>query len=246
VNFPTTPNNQLGNEVGNPTIVSGQVTWASNFSIPAYDLAGTGVLKGPAMGQPLMTLAEAKFLQAESMLNNSVAKPGIAGDFEAMYLEGISASFTYMHKDQNEAVVLPQVDTALTVEVDPEPHDQPTPISIDSLVEEYIANNSAHYYVDITTATNEDQRREAIITQKYIAINMINSDEGYNEYRRTGYPVSSAVNAASNIASNKSTVLTRGDKLPTRVMYPSSEASYNASNYRLVDYGADLIFWDPN
>jgi hypothetical protein len=30
VNFPATPTNQLGNEVGNPTIIAGQVTWAGN------------------------------------------------------------------------------------------------------------------------------------------------------------------------------------------------------------------------
>lgn len=215
VNFPATPSNQLGNEVNNPPIVSGQVTWAGSG-----DYAGLGVLKGPAMGQPLMLLAEAKFLQAEAQL-----KGNLAGNYVTSFNEGITASFTYLYKDQQEVV---------TEDVDP-------------LVAEYKTTNAGDYLVDITVATTDAQRLEAIITQKYIAMNMITSDESYNEFRRTGYPVTQPGGAPQfDIASNKSTITERADRLPTRVMYPSSEASYNASNYRAVDYRSERIFWDPN
>ena len=216
VNFPLTPTNQLGNEVGNPTIVPGQVTWASNQA--GYE--GTGVLKGPGMARPLMLHAEALFLQAEAQLNGD-----LAGSYVTSYYDGITASFRYMCKDENDAVK----------------------VAFAPLVANYLSVNDGNDLVTIEDATGDPERLEAIITQKYIALNMINSDEAWNEYRRTGYPATVPGGAPSfDIASNKSNVTNRFDRLPTRVMYPSSEQSYNASNYRAVDYTTELIFWDPN
>lgn len=215
VNFPATPSNQLGNEVGNPTIVAGQVTWAGTGIY-----SGLGVLKGPAMGTPLMLLAEAKFLQAEAQLDGK-----LAGSYITSFNEGITASFAYMYKDQQEVVTQP----------------------VAPLVADYLLTNDDDYLVDIAAATTDAQRLEAIITQKYIAVMMINSDEAYNEFRRTTYPVTQPGGApAFDIASNKSTITERFDRLPTRVMYPSSESSYNAANYRNIDYRSELIFWDPS
>ncbi|GIL23531.1 MAG: hypothetical protein BroJett042_20440 [Bacteroidota bacterium] len=218
VNYPSTPTNQLGNEVGNPPIVSGQVTWASNQA----GLTGTGVLKGPAMGRPLMLLAEAKFLLAEAQL-----KGGIAGDYTATFYEGITASFRYLYKTESGSLL--------------------AGANLTNLVDAYKTANDDKYLVEIEAATTDAQRLEAIITQKYIAVNMINSDEGWNEYRRTGYPVTVTGGAPSfDIASNKSIISARPDKLPTRVMYPSSEQQLNKPNYRNVDYTSERIFWDPN
>lgn len=216
VNYPSTPTNQLGNEVGNPTIVSGQVTWASNQA--GYE--GTGVLKGPGMARPLMLHAEAKFLLAEAQLNGDVA-----GSYITSYYEGITASFRYMCKDENDAVK----------------------VAFAPLVATYLAANAGNDLVEIEAATGNPERLEAIITQKYIAMNMITSDEAWNEYRRTGYPATVPGGApAFDIASNKSNITSRPDRLPTRVMYPVTEQSYNAPNYRTVDYTSELIFWDPN
>lgn len=220
-----TPTNQLGNEVNNPTIIASQVTWAGSQA----GFTGLGVLKGPAQGQPIMLLAEAKFLQAEAQL--ALKLPGtMATTFD----EGITASFRYLYKDQAEVV---------TTDVTP-------------LVAAYLTANSSgnigarSYLVNMADATTDAQRLEAIITQKYIANTMIASDESYNEFRRTGYPVTvPGGTAAFDIASNKSTITDRFDRLPTRVMYPSSESSYNSTNYRDIDYRsatAERIFWDPN
>jgi hypothetical protein len=215
VNFPTTPTNQLGNEQGNPTIVAGQVTWASND--PAT--SGLGVLKGPGMGAPLMLKAEAMFLLAEAQL-----KGFIGGDDQESFYNGIKSSFAYMYKDDAEN----QKDTT-------------------GLVANYMTANEGNDLVDYSLATSDAQKLEAIITQKYIALNMINSDEAFNEYRRTGYPATVAGGApALDIASNKSNVTSRNDRLPTRVLYPSTEQSFNASNYKAIDYTSELIFWDPN
>lgn len=218
VNFPLTPHNQLGNEVNNPTIVTGQVTWASNEA----GLTGTGVLKGPAMGQPLMLLAESKFLVAEAQLKGS-----IPGDYVATYYEGITASFRYLYKTESGSLL---AGTDLT-----------------ALVNSYKDTNEGNRLVEIEEATTAEERLEAIITQKYIAMLMITADEAWNEYRRTGYPATVPGGAPQfDIASNKSIITSRPDRLPTRVMYPSSELSLNAANYRNVDYTSERIFWDPN
>jgi hypothetical protein len=217
VNYPSTPNNQLGNEVGNPTIVSGQVTWASNQA----GFEGTGVLKGPAMGMPLMLKAESEFLIAEAKLRGYLPG-GIPGMTENFY-NGIKSSVAYLFETESGTMK----DTT-------------------GVVAAYKADNSS-FLVNIENATTLAQRLEAIITQKYIAMNMITSDEAYNEYRRTGYPISTAGGGpVLDIASNKSTVNGRPDRLPTRVMYPSSEQSFNATNYRTIDYSQERIFWDPN
>lgn len=239
-NSPTatsTPTNQLGNEVSNPPIIAGQVTWQGSGAN-----ANVGVLKGPAMGQPLMLLAETRFLLAEALLFNKIA-PGDAGfaDYTAAFNSGILASFTYLYKDQAESIVT-NINTLGAAAG-----------TADAMAEKVTyyqtleGSNATNRLVNIGLAASDEQRLEAIITQKYIAVNMINSDEGYNEYRRTGYPVTDRNGAPHlDIASNKSTITERADGLPTRVMYPSSEASFNSANYREIDYRSERIFWDPN
>jgi hypothetical protein len=226
VNYPGTPTNQLGNEVGNPTIVAGQVTWASNQT----GYTGTGILKGAAMGQPLMLHAEALFLLAEAQLRGH-----IAGDYITTFNLGVNAAFNYSFKNENEGLVTPP---GLTLGAN---------TLAQALGNEYRAANTGNPLADITLAGTFEDRLEAIITQKYIAMTMVTSDEGYNEFRRTGYPATVAGGGPlTDIASNKSNVTSRADRLPTRVLYPSSEQSYNATNYVTINHNSDLIFWDPN
>jgi hypothetical protein len=218
----TTPVNQLGNEVNAPTIITNYPTWYTGTYSSASSISNAlGILKGPSMGQPIMLAAESYFLQAEAQL-----KGFLTGDVTTSFNQGITQSFTYLYKDVTNVV-----STTKNVATD---------------VAAYKTDNAASYLVNINLATTNAQRLEAIITQKYIALNMINSDEGWNEFRRTGYPVTNPTgNGYTNIASNKSNS-TRADKLITRVLYPSSEQSYNAANYRAINQFADLIFWDPN
>ncbi|MCF2493745.1 SusD/RagB family nutrient-binding outer membrane lipoprotein [Dyadobacter chenhuakuii] len=222
-NFETnTPVNQLGNEVDAPTIITNYSTWyTGTFSSASSISNALGVLKGPSQGQVLMLLAEAQFLQAEARL-----KGFITGDFAASFDAGIAASYTYLYKDVTNVVAAGK--------------------NVAADVATYKAGNAASYLVNIKLATTPAQRLEAIITQKWIAVNMINSEEGYNEFRRTGYPVTQPNgDAYHNIASLLSTS-TRPDKLPSRILYPTSEQSYNAGNYRAINPFTDLIFWDPN
>ncbi len=218
----STPVNQLGNETGAPTIITSYSTWyAGTFSSATSISDALGILKGPSMGQPIMLGAESYFLQAEAQL-----KGYLPGTLATTFDQGITQSFTYLYKDVTNAV-----GAGKNVAAD---------------VATYKTDNATSYLVNIALATTVEQRLEAIITQKYIAVNMINSDEGWNEYRRTGYPKTNpAGNGYTNIASNKSNS-TRPDKLPTRILYPSSEQSYNSTNFKPVNQFSDLIFWDPN
>jgi hypothetical protein len=148
----------------------------------------------------------------------------------------VNAAFGYSIKNESESAVPPP---GLTI-----PAGQTV---TQAMGNEYRLNNVASRLVNIGLASTFEQRLEAIITQKYIAMLMSTSDEAYNEFRRTGYPVTSPGGApAVDIASNKSNVTERFDRLPTRVLYPSSEQSYNAANYKAIDHKTDLIFWDPN
>ena len=82
-------------------------------------------------------------------------------------------------------------------------------------------------------STNKEQ---AIITQKWIALNGFFDFEGYNEYRRTGFPLlPSSIDAAAI-----------SPTLPTRIPYPQSELSTNAGNLSkegTLNYFSSKIFW---
>lgn len=95
--------------------------------------------------------------------------------------------------------------------------------------------------------TTTAQKVEAIITQKYIAMNYVNSEEGWNEYRRTGYPtIVWGTNAASDITTFASVVSesTAPDRLPTRIVYPSAEGQYNGTNMpKGISPFTSKIFW---
>jgi hypothetical protein len=216
--YPGTGTNQLGYEsTGIPKSPDG------SFWYPGADRAGasaggsTGALKGPNAGYPLMIAAESYFLQAEAALNGM-----ISGDPKALFESGMTAAFRYTYQ-------LPDK----TVKGNPEAD-----------VISYISTNSSNYLVNFAQATTNAQKLEAIITQKYIALNMVNSHEGWNEYRRTGYPTVSGTSATGTFASIASQS-TRPDRLPSRILYPTSEIQYNSVNVpsASTDSFNSKIFW---
>lgn len=237
--FPNTATNQLGEE--NTTSSQVPPTGSTSWYTGADKDGGNklGVAKGPTQAQPIMLAAESKFLQAEAILRGY-----LTGDAKTAFNDGIKASFTYLFKNVSNVV-------------DPSKN-------VTTAVDAYIAANSdqssnplvylANYDITATplaTDYNKDvfQRRlEAIITQKYIAMNVINSDEAYNEYKRTDYPhiTPGSTNAVATFASKQS-VSTRPDKLIGRILYPQQEYNLNSAN---VPAGITLfgsrIFWDLN
>lgn len=218
--FPTTGNNRLGVEgSGIPSSPSGSFWYPSTNRAGGTAGNATGVLKGPEAGMPVLTAAESYFLQAEAAVR------GIrAGNAKALFESGIVASFRYLYMKPDGSIAgNPTADAAA-----------------------YIAANSASPIVNFDLALTTEQKIEAIITQKYIALNMVNSEEAWNEYRRTRYPTiisTAGANGTQTFASSVSES-TRPDKLPTRILYPTSEGSYNSANVpKGVSPYTTTIFW---
>jgi len=225
--FPNTPNNQLG--VGTTAVPSAPSTTNAWYSGSTTSLGNaTGVMKGYNMGQPVMLAAESYFLQAEAQLRGIITSSNV---LDSNFYWGIKASFRYISE-------LPD-DKTLGTDWDGNPLNPATNMA------QYIADNNTLYQVNFSLATTPAQQLEAIITQKYIALNMINSQEAWNEYRRTGYPVCSqfttdATQSFASVLSQSS----RPDHLPTRILYPASEYSYNAANVPSgISPYTSLIFW---
>lgn len=220
--FPnSTPVNQLGISPadGEALAPTGTTAWYVGSGTGENAQNTVGILKGRTAGVPLLLASESYLLQAEATVRGF-----LTGDARLAFESGIESSFRYLYKGANNTVASgydPQGDTKL-----------------------YIADNEDNYLVDFDQATSIEQKIEAIITQKYIALNMIHGAEAWNEFRRTGYPRISGNAATTTFASTQSTS-SRADRLPTRILYPASEYSYNPSNIPAnVNQFATRIFWD--
>jgi hypothetical protein len=221
--FPATPTNQLGNEsVGVVSSPEGSF-WYPNSNRTGVSAGNTtGVLKGPETGVPLITAAESYFLQAEAVVKGL---SGVSGTAATLFNNGIAASFKYLYTLPDDKTFWgdPVADAA-----------------------DYLTDNTGNPLVDFSQATTTALKTEAIITQKYIALNMVNSDQAWNDYRRTQYPklVNTAGATATQTFASKVSESSRPDRLPTRILYPSSEGSYNATNVpKGISPFSSTIFW---
>lgn len=220
--YPNTGINQLGlGDVNTPPAPAVAGSWYSGTGSGTSLGNAIGIMKGPNMGEPLILAAESYFLQAEANVRGI-----ITGTAKTNFNNGITASFKYLYKLPNGSVA--------------------TGNNYTSDAAAYIATNIQSYLANFDLATTTAQKTEAIITQKYIALNFIHGHEAWNEYRRTKYPISSTVvngNGYNSFASTYSTA-TRADHLPTRIPYPSTETSYNAANVPPnINVFSSLIFW---
>ncbi|TDG37538.1 SusD/RagB family nutrient-binding outer membrane lipoprotein [Pedobacter changchengzhani] len=218
--FPSSIINQLGDESAGvaPASADGSA-WITGDKNGTY----LGVVKGPTQGTVLILAAESNFLQAEAY-----ARGYLTGVASTAFNEGIKQSFKYLYKTVDNTV-------------------DPTK-DVDADVATYLSDNSGSYLVNFALAATPDQKIEAIITQKYIALNMINNDEAFSEFRRTTYP--KIVNGSSDpiqTFASKQSASTHIDKLPTRVLYPAQEFSLNKANVPTgINKFGSLIFWDLN
>lgn len=224
-NFSTTSanHNRLGYESNSvPSSPSGSFWYPSSQRDGKTAGGATGVLKGPDAPMPILTAAESYFLQAEAAL-----KGIITGDVKTLFNNGITASFTYLYM---------RPDGSFSGDYADIPGD----------IAWYQDQNPDKYLVNFDLATTPAQKLEAIITQKYIALNMVNSEEAWNDYRRTHYPVVSNLAGATAYETFASTQSksTRADHLPTRILYPSIEGAVNSTNMpKGIDPFTSLIFW---
>jgi hypothetical protein len=220
----STPTNQLGITPPNNTLTSpsNAGAWYSGEGSGTALGNAPGVMKGPNMGEPLMLLAESDFLQAEADIRG-ILTHSAATDFN----NGIEASFNYLYEGPDDKTLITGLD----------------PVADDSA---YQAANATSYLVNFSLAATPAQQLEAIITQKYIALNFISGQEAWNEYRRTGYPVNSPTIIGNPYGSFTSTQTqaTRPDKLPTRLPYPDTEVATNGTNVpQGISAYTSTIFW---
>lgn len=221
--------NQLGTSPPSNTLTSPAVAgaWYSGTGSGTGLGNAIGVEKGPNMGEPLMLAAESDFLMAEADVRG-ILNGTAATDFN----NGIAASFYYLEQGPS-----------LTSWGEHANGGVPT---TNGDATAYQTANAASYLANFSLATTTAQKTEAIITQKYIALNFINGEEAWSEYRRTGYPVCSSTvlnNPYGSFASTQSQA-TRPDHLPTRLPYPASEAATNASNVpQGINIYTTTIFW---
>jgi cytochrome c1 len=214
-----TPTNQLGSQLSTAGRGANPNSWFRGTSSTAYE--SVGIFKGPDAAQPMFLAADSYFLQAEGAL-----KGIIPGDVREFFDLGIQQSFRYLYKNSTGAL-----GAGRTPDVD---------------AKAYQAANANSYLANLGLATTPEQQLEAIITQKYIALNMIFGDEAWNEYRRTGYPRNNTAVGASPVETFISTATESSapDRLPTRLLYPSTEFTYNAANVPSdINKYSTKIFW---
>lgn len=219
-----TPVNQRGVESGNPPVRAGFAPFYNNST--TANVNTDGVVKGPTQGQPMLLLAEAHFLKAEAQM-----KGFFPGDAHVSFDEGIKASFRYLHKDVNGTVSSSFNATAV---LDDYKDRNPTDYKV--LYSERVQSGTS-------VPTTNEQKLEAIVTQKYIALNMINSEEAWNDYRRTGYPVTIPNGGPYVDMSSTTSVATTPDRLPKILIYPNSEYNYNPDNVKAINPFTDKLFW---
>ncbi|WP_315821991.1 SusD/RagB family nutrient-binding outer membrane lipoprotein [Paraflavitalea speifideaquila] len=217
------PRNQLGvTSSGIQSAPTDNTSWYTENLNYANSTNSVGVLKGPAMGQPLLLAAESYLLQAEA-----VEKGLITGNAKSLFNKGIEASFTYLYKGPDNKVAAglnPVMDAA-----------------------NYLAVNSTSKLVNYDLALTPAEKLEAIITQKYIAFNMIDGREAWAEFRRTGYPTINNALPLNQYNTFVSTVSasTAPDRLPGRILYPNNEFQVNPDNVpRGVNTFTSYVFWD--
>lgn len=217
--FPTTGTNRLGVESNDLVSSPTGSFWFSgtNRDGKANGDDVPGVLKGPSAGQPVMLAAESYFLQAEAVVRGI-----IQGDAKELFEQGIQESFRYIYSTSDGTTVG----------------------NVSDAVNTYLADNANKYLVNFDLATTTEKKIEAIITQKFIALNFINSQEGWNDYRRTGYPAVTPSGSGYETFASSVSESPRPDKLPTRILYPVSEGAYNSENVPAgISPFTSLIFW---
>lgn len=179
-----------------------------------------GVLKGLGMGQPIMLANESYLLQAEAVVRGI-----ISGDAAALFKDGIKASFTYLFKNAEGVVAADKNPTAAT--------------------DSYITTNVNSPLVNFSLATDNNKKIEAIVTQKYIAHNFIGGHIAWADFRRTGYPTIVANGSSTQTFVSPKSNLNTVDRLPGRILYPTSEYTLNAENVPTgISVGSSFVFWD--
>jgi hypothetical protein len=220
--YPDVPTHQLGDEIDRPA--SSRQQWYIGTGTGTSATEAAGILKSRAAAMPLFYAFETHFLLAEAALYGYT--PDAVKDAKTNFVNGITASFDFLERRG--------ASYALPAGADP---------AQDAL--DYIEANEDSYLANFDLATTAEQKLEAIITQKYIASNILNSNEAWNEFRRTGYPKVSGTAPATTFASAQSQS-PRADRLPVRLIYPQAEYNLNKLTPALTNAWSNPLFWDKD
>jgi hypothetical protein len=246
------PTTARSNQLGNETTVTTQVPSTSPVNSSSWFTGSTpggnaqGFVKGNSQDQVIMLLSEANFLLAEAYERGYLA--GGTAPAQVQFYTGIRNSFRYLYKTAGSSIAgddIPAdaaIDPTFYAYANPGAATALTPSAALAAVVGINAGNAKVQY-----GGSLDAKIEQIITQKYIALAYITSDEIFNEFRRTGYPAitNGSASETATFASTQSNS-TRADKLPSRIPYPSTEYATNAGNIPVVGIFTDRIFWDLN
>lgn len=194
---------------------------------------GPGLGKTNTAPQCIMTAAESYFLQAEARWRNIITS---GSSVAALTNTGISESFRYIGAGDASG---------------------------------YISGNAGYSDVDVTAVANAPANPPGtqpvgglftIISQKWFALNGVNTLEVWTDYRRLGYNevvTSSSVNDrfvyGAGVGYDPGPPISvspqnTATKIPVRYLYPQTEYNYNSANVGAegtVDRYSK-IFWDKN
>lgn len=185
---------------------------SDNTSGPGYGLTASA-----SVPMWIMTSVEAMFLRAEAMTRGYVS-----GDAKVAFRDAVIESFVSLDAK------LPPIRNAAN--------------TMDSIT--YTPTQSAIIYLAQTDAkiawpdAGTLQDKIAVIAwQKYFALNGLQPNETYSDYRRLGV-VQPALSVAPERGSNP---------IPRRLLYPTTEYSYNADNVKAqgtISQFTTRVFWD--
>ena len=219
----------VGTDLGEPnapTFTSTNATIGSRF------LIGGTFLRGANAPTVLMLLSESLFSKAEAE-----ARGLLTGNAKQDFMDGIKASFLHTFRG---AATAPATLAAATTD------NAPGIAEYNAYIKANAANGLVNYDVATTTVPQGSAStplttpravtpQEKIIYQKYIASNIVASTEAWADYRRTALP---------KFPASLQSASPRADKLPTRLFYPQSEVSTNATNIPAGQTQYTKIFWD--
>jgi hypothetical protein len=182
----------------------------ASVSNASTSAVGSGLLKGASQNEWIFSDFESLFLQAEATQRGWLTGGPSA---QSLYESAITQSFIYTYEGGDN-----QVDPSL------DPTGDATALYTSGVVD-----------ADWTASPN---KMEAIITQKWAALNGINWVEAWTDYRRLGIPNLPISEAPTHVE----------PQIPVRYLYPQTEYNTNVNTPSLPANAqfTSKIFWDTN
>lgn len=179
----------------------------------------SSLVEGPLQPLVVRTGAEVGFFLAEAALRGMI--PGGDAAAKDYYEKAVTASIV-RHEKAMKATDYPF-----------EGMRDPIEGTAKEAAEAYLSQQNAK--INWSLMTSYEQKLEAICTQKWLNLYMVDHLEAWSEYRRTDYPkMGRSVSSAST-------------KNISRFLYPQTERNMNFDNVNAegeIDIHDSLIFWD--